>query len=213
MTDELGFCKATSYTVKVDMNKKFLVTDGMPAACGEGERVFFPVPVLLDYSEYGKEGFEEIAELYIDGEKISGEYTVPRGVKKLQAEARSKDGSISETFEIAVIPETRTDISDALVYDRENVSAEFFETGLTFTSAGDFSVRTPYAVPFYDLSVKLTFLEIFFRVGYDRIGKKGGREGHADVFFGESGKGKPEPERKDVRPVSRKRNVQFFKRV
>ena len=159
VTDELGFCKATSYTVKVDMNKKFLVTDGMPAACGEGERVFFPVPVLLDYSEYGKEGFEEIAELYIDGEKISGEYTVPRGVKKLQAEARSKDGSISETFEIAVIPETRTDISDALVYDRENVSAEFFETGLTFTSAGDFSVRTPYAVPFYDLSVKLTFLE------------------------------------------------------
>lgn len=159
ITDELGFVKATSYTVKVDMNKRFVVSENMPVACRAGENLVMPDVKILDYSKYGNNGFETAAVLFIDGEPFTDEYLVPTDVKEIAIEARDGDGNTLKTYSVAVIPENPEVISDVLIYDKDAVTTRFFETGLTFTSASDFSVKTPYAVPFYDLAVKLTFLE------------------------------------------------------
>ncbi len=158
-TDELGFVKTASYTVKVDMNKKFFVCENLPAAYKAGETVTLPDIKILDYSKYGESGFEKLAEIYIGGVKVSGSYTVPQNSESVEITAESEDGSFTETYTIAVIPAKLTDISDALIVNGTSVTREFFETGLTFSSSSDFSIKTPYAVPFYDFTAKLTFLE------------------------------------------------------
>lgn len=159
VTDELGFVKTISYTVKVDMNKKFFVCENLPAAYKAGETVTLPEIKILDYSKYGESGFEKLAELYIGGVKVSGSYTVPQNATSVEITAKNEDGSFTEIYTIAVIPAKLTDISDALLLSGTDVAKEFFETGLTFSSASDFSIKTPYAVPFYDFTAKLTFLE------------------------------------------------------
>jgi len=159
VTDELGFKKALSYTVKVDMDKRFVIWKNMPVACKAGEELSLPTVKILDYSEYGKDGFETEAELFINGSEYNGGYVVPSDATEIKVEARGKNADISEVFEISVIPASPDDISQILIYDKNEVNSEFFETGLTFTSSNDFSVKAPYAVPFYDLSLKLTFLE------------------------------------------------------
>ena len=159
VTDELGFVKMISYTVKVDMNKKFFVCENLPAAYKAGETVTLPEIKILDYSKYGESGFEKLAELYIGGVKVSGSYTVPQNATSVEITAKNENGSFTEIYTIAVIPAKSTDISDALLLSGTDVAKEFFETGLTFSSASDFSIKTPYAVPFYDFTAKLTFLE------------------------------------------------------
>ena len=159
VTDELGFVKTISYTVKVDMNKIFFMCENFPAAYKAGERVTLPEIKILDYSKYGEIGFEKPAELYIGGVKVLGNYTVPKDASEVEIVAKNNDGSLAETYTIAVIPAKITDISEALIVKGASVTREFFETGLTFSAASDFSIKTPYAVPFYDFSAKLTFLE------------------------------------------------------
>lgn len=168
VTDELGFKKAACYTVAVDMDKRILVTEKMPKACTAGEKLDLPSAKVLDYSRFGKSDFSSDAEIYIQGEKINknDEYIVPFDVSELQVELRSLSGELSEKYTIAVLSSGINDISDKLIYDRESVTTEFFETGLTFTANKDFSVQAPYALPFSDLALKFTLLDKSMKYDY-----------------------------------------------
>lgn len=168
VTDELGFKKAASYTVAVDMNKRFLVTEKMPKACTVGEKLCLPSAKVLDYSCFGKSSFSSDADIYVQGEKINAndEYIVPADLSELKIELRSADGELCEKYTVAVLSSDINDISDKLIYDRNSVTTEFFETGLTFSSSKDFSVQAPYALPFSDLALKFTLLDKSMKYDY-----------------------------------------------
>lgn len=169
VTDELGFKKAASYTVAVNMSKRFIVVENLPKSCVAGEALSLPSAKVLDYARFGERDFALNAEIYVQGEKMEqgGEYIVPSDLKEISVELRSADGTLSEEYVIAVLSSDINDISDRLIYDRETVTTEFFETGLTFSSNKDFSIQAPYALPFSDLSLKFTLLNQ--SMNYDSI--------------------------------------------
>ncbi len=159
--DELGFVKTTSYSVKIETDRKFIVISNMPLVCVNGEKLQLPEFTGLDYSKYGTAEFEFPVVLYVNESPIDAEsgYTVNTTEEELTLKFAAADGSVSETRSVRVIPSQTQSIADKLVFDRQNVSYEFYETGLTFSSASDFGVSLPYALPYSALQLKFTSLE------------------------------------------------------
>ena len=159
--DELGFIKTTSYSVKIDTDRKFIVISDMPLACVNGEKLPLPDFKGLDYSKYGTDKFEFPVVLYVNGSPVDTEngYTVDTADGELALTFAAEDGSVSETRFVRVIPAQTQSIADKLVFDRQKVSTEFYETGLTFGSSSDFEVGLPYALPYSALQLKFTSLE------------------------------------------------------
>ena len=159
--DELGFVKTASYTVAVNSNLKFIIVKSMPQVCVNGELLDMPDVTGLDYSVYGTERFEFPVSVYVNGEKVDMElgYRVNTSEDNLIVTLSSGDGSISESRLVRVIPSSVTSIADMLVYDRDIVSTEFYETGLTFSTSADTEITMPYALPYYGLNLRFTALE------------------------------------------------------
>ena len=159
--DELGFQKTTSYTVPVDSDKRFIVIQNMPKACVNGELFVFPDFKGLDYSKYGTKDFEIPLSVYIEGERVdpNKDFYVSTTSDFITLQFTTDDGSVSETRKIRVIPAMTESIADYLVFEREKVETEFYETGLNFKFQEDAAVEMPYALPFYDLSMRFIYLE------------------------------------------------------
>ncbi len=159
--DELGFVKTTSYSVPINTERKFIVVKNMPQACVNGEKLELPEFTGLDYSKYGTDGFEFPVSLYVNDVRVdlSEGYTVNTSEEFINVTFVADDGSMQEMRRIRVIPSNASSIADFLVFERESISTEFYETGLTFSSESDMEIAMPYALPYYELSLKFTVLE------------------------------------------------------
>lgn len=165
--DHFGGQQEKTYLLPVGTDVQILQVEKDRLTCREGENYEIPSAYLLDYNFYGEEGFTTPADVFIDGELVEKIFPVRHGQEDFTVEVRSKDGLLSEAFTIHVIPSETDTIADYLVYDREHVQTEFYDTGLNFIFEDDFALSMPYALPYAGLSCKFTLLEESFH--YERL--------------------------------------------